>query len=569
MKKLINDPSSVVPEMLEGLVALWPGLSLLEGEQVIVRTDFETVRANQVALISGGGSGHEPAHAGYVGAGMLTAAVAGDVFTSPSPDAVLAAIRTVTGQAGALLIVKNYTGDRLNFGLAAELARAEGFRVEIVVIADDVSLHATATLAGRRGIAGTVLVHKIAGAAAASGASLEEVATEARAAAAAVGTMGVGLFPCMVPAAAQPSFSLEDDQIELGIGIHGEPGVARELLQPADELVDRMLEEIITEQHLVAGERVALLINNLGATPPMELNIVARRTLQVLSERNLRVERAYIGTFLSALEMAGCSLSLMRLDDLRLRRLDEKTQAPAWREALTPQVLKPKVPAPSESRVAVSRAVKAPAGPAARLRATIKHAMLALVAAEEQLTKLDRVVGDGDLGISLKRGAEAVLAELPTYPVQGARATMLALAGTLRKALGGTSGALYGVFLVRAGQRLGPDGDPHPSIWAAAFCAGCQAIGEWGGARLGDSTMLDALLPAAEVFAQQIAAGQSGAEAGRACLRAAEQGAQATAAMVARHGRASYLGERTLGHSDPGARAAVIWIEAIAESGQG
>jgi len=226
MKKLINRPQDVVEEMVEGMAAAYPGLRRLPGQTVLIRSDLPDLAQRPVAVISGGGSGHEPAHAGYVGRGMLSAAVAGEVFTSPSPDAVLAALRATSGPRGVLLIVKNYTGDRMNFGLAAEMARAEGIPVEIVFVADDVALADSVEHAGRRGLAGTVLVHKVAGAAAEAGASLAEVAAEAREAATAVRTMGVALSPCTVPAAGQPTFSLGEDEIELGLGTHGEPGVA-------------------------------------------------------------------------------------------------------------------------------------------------------------------------------------------------------------------------------------------------------------------------------------------------------------------------------------------------------
>src|SRR5258708_933962 len=265
MKKLINDPRTVVREMLEGLVDLSPGQALLGSENVVVRADLPPAdRRSEVAVLSGGGSGHEPAHAGYVGAGMLHAAVAGDVFTSPSVDAVLAAIRAVAGPSGVLLVVKNYTGDRLNFGLAAELARADGIPVETVVVADDVALRDTVEPERRRGIAGTVLVHKVAGAAAAAGLPLQDVAREAHAAAAAMGTMGVALGPCTVPASGRPSFSLGEGEIELGLGIHGEQGVKRTSLLQADALVEIILKTIVDDRRLKRGDSVALLVNGLG-----------------------------------------------------------------------------------------------------------------------------------------------------------------------------------------------------------------------------------------------------------------------------------------------------------------
>src|SRR6185437_8761455 len=306
-----------------------PRLALLDTEDVVVRADLPSPQARPVAVLSGGGSGHEPAHAGYVGAGMLSAAIAGDVFTSPSVDAVLAAIRAASGPAGAVLIVKNYTGDRLNFGLAAEMATAEGILTKVVVVADDVALHDTVEASRRRGIAGTVLVHKVAGAAAAAGLTLDDVVAEASAAAAALGTMGVALGPCTVPAAGKAGFSLDDGEMELGLGIHGEQGVRRAGLEPADRVGEVILETLL-EQTPLPERRVALLVNGLGGTPPMELSIVARHALAVLRGRGFRVERAWCGNFMTALEMPGCSLSVLAVDDARLERLDAPAGAPAW-----------------------------------------------------------------------------------------------------------------------------------------------------------------------------------------------------------------------------------------------
>src|ERR1700722_1966260 len=307
MKKLLNDPSAVVREMLEGLARQVPHLAILGDENVLVRQPLPDSSERPVAIISGGGSGHEPAHGGYVGAGMLSAAVCGEVFTSPSTDAVLEAIRATAGPNGALLIVKNYTGDRLNFGLAAELARAEGIPVEIVTVADDVSLRAQSQRNQRRGIAGTVLVHKIAGAMAARRAPLARVAAAAREVCANLGTMGVALDGCTLPGADKAGFSLAADEIELGLGIHGEKGVERTAPMPADQLTGTLLSNIIEDLAIKSGERVALLVNGLGATPEMELAVVLRAAFDNLTGRNVTVERAWCGTLLSALNMPGCS----------------------------------------------------------------------------------------------------------------------------------------------------------------------------------------------------------------------------------------------------------------------
>jgi triose/dihydroxyacetone kinase / FAD-AMP lyase (cyclizing) len=557
MKKLINSPRQVVPEMLEGLVAITPGLALLENETVVVRADAPL--RDSVALISGGGSGHEPAHAGYVGPGMLTAAVAGDVFTSPSTDAVLAAIRAVAGPLGALLIVKNYTGDRLNFGLAAELAKAEGIPVEMVVVDDDVALAASGGHAGRRGIAGTVLIHKIAGAAAANGLPLFEVRRVAEAAIADLGTMGVALTPCTVPAAGRPGFSLDPEEIELGLGIHGEAGIRRERIAPVDELLNVILTRIVEDRGIAAGDKVALLVNGLGGTPAMELCIVAGSALAWLDGRGVTVARAWSGTFLSALEMAGCSLSLLRVDADRLALLDAPALAPAWPplQAGTPSLRKPRVTVPGAGEIV------APAGRPGPLGPVLRGVCAALWREEHRLTMLDQAVGDGDLGISLARGAAAIERDLPGYDLANAPATLRSLSATLMRALGGTSGPLYAAFLLRAATAL--DGRPAPAAadWALALQAGIAAISDLGGAEPGDRTMLDALHPASAALQEALVAGEPPGEALFRAVSAAREGAERTATMTARRGRSSYLGERAVGHPDPGAEAVVVWLDAV------
>ncbi|MEW6340888.1 MAG: dihydroxyacetone kinase subunit DhaL [Pseudomonadota bacterium] len=561
MKKLINDVSAVVPEMLDGLAALNPGLSLLQGGTIVVRADGEAAaRRGEVALISGGGAGHEPAHGGYVGPGMLSAAVAGEVFTSPSTDAVLDAIRAVAGPAGVLLIVKNYTGDRFNFGLAAEIARAEGIAVETVIVADDVALAASGDHAGRRGLAGTVLVHKIAGAAAAQGHPLNEVARAARDAAAQLGTMGVALTPCTVPAAGKAGFELADGEIEWGLGIHGEPGVERGALEPADAIVARLLTKIVDDLALQAGERVALLVNNLGGTPPSELNIVAASALRYLAGRSIAVERAWAGTFLSALEMAGVSLTLLRLDDQRLAWLDAAAHTSAW-PALSGRVAPAQI---KDAPAAPDEIHAAQLGRDSALRRVIEAVCACLIDAEALLTEMDQRVGDGDLGISLARGARGILHELDRYPGEAAPGAVLrALSATVRRVVGGTSGPLYAVMLLRAGSVLDQAGGADAQRWADAFSAGVAALMELGGAHAGDRTMVDALLPAADALQAALARAVDADGALQAAVDAATSGAAQTAAMKPRLGRSSYVGGRALGFADPGAHAVALWLAAI------
>lgn len=557
MKKLVNDPRRVVREMLEGVCDLDPGLALLADQDVVVRADLPPPAGRAVAVISGGGSGHEPAHAGYIGPGLLTAAIAGDVFTSPSVDAVLAGIRAAAGPAGAVLIVKNYTGDRLNFGLAAELARGEGIPVEIVVVADDVALRDTVPRERRRGIAGTVLVHKIAGAAAAAGHGVAEVATLANAAAAELGSMGVALGACTVPAVGHPGFALGDGEIELGLGIHGEKGVERSAVAPADILVDRLLDSICTDLRLAAGERVALLVNGLGGTPQMELAIVARRALAWLRGQGVAVERAWQGSLLTALEMPGCSLSVMKLDPERLALLDAPGSAPAW---------------PGSGRIGASRKVVAAAMPAAppsraggpqspRLQAMARVIATALEGAEPLLTDLDSRAGDGDLGLGMTRGAQAIFAlELTAFA--DPPSALQSMGEALRRAIAGSSGPFYAAALIRASREL-PVG-PTAADWARGFRAGVTAVAELGGATAGDRTMLDALLPAVEAFEASLARGESPAQALVRAAESAEAGTAATADLRPRLGRASYLGDRAMGVPDGGATAVAIWLRALA-----
>ncbi|MGC1361262.1 MAG: dihydroxyacetone kinase subunit DhaK, partial [Silvibacterium sp.] len=264
MKKFINHPDNVVEEMLQGLSVLHSGSIRLSGHKVMLREDAEQTRDQQVAIISGGGSGHEPAHTGYIGAGMLSAAVVGEVFTSPSTDSVFAAIKAVSGKSGALLVIKNYTGDRLNFGLAAEMARAEGIPVEMVIVNDDVALKGTEQATGARGLAGTIFIHKLVGAAAAEGKSLADIAATGRSAVESLSTMGVSFYAGTSPAVGKPSFELGEDEMELGLGIHGEPGVKRTQLQSADELTETLLTEILKHGRFGDEKRVAVMVNNLG-----------------------------------------------------------------------------------------------------------------------------------------------------------------------------------------------------------------------------------------------------------------------------------------------------------------
>lgn len=330
MKKLINDPKNVVQEAVAGFEVAHADLVRVSHDPIfIVRKDAPV--SGQVGIVSGGGSGHEPLHGGFVGPGMLSAAVPGPVFTSPTPDPILAATQAVDGGAGVLHIVKNYTGDVLNFETAADLAAAEGIEVITVVTDDDVAVKDSLYTAGRRGVAGTVLVEKIAGAAAEQGQNLAAVAAVATKVNSRVRTMGVALTPCVVPHAGEPSFVLADDEIEIGIGIHGEPGRERIKLEPADAIVDRLLTPILEDMPLSRGDQVLLLVNGMGGTPQVELYIVFRRAAEVLAERGIEVTRSLVGNFTTSLEMQGASISVLHLDEDLTRLWDAPVHTAALR----------------------------------------------------------------------------------------------------------------------------------------------------------------------------------------------------------------------------------------------
>ncbi|MGU3662706.1 dihydroxyacetone kinase subunit DhaK [Methylobacterium sp. A49B] len=541
MAHFIDTRATLVNDAVDGLVAASGGrLARLDGDpdiRVVLRASLDT---GKVAVVSGGGSGHEPAHAGFVGPGLLSAAVCGDVFASPSVDAVLAGILAVTGPAGCLLVIKNYAGDRLNFGLAAERARALGRRIETVVVSDDIALPDAKQ---PRGVAGTLFVHKVAGHAAEMGAPLERVAALARRAAGAK-SLGIAVSTCTIPGSPR-SERLAEGQAELGLGIHGEPGIERIALPPAGELA-RMMAGRLSDAVAAAG-RLALLVNNLGAASALEMQVLTRAVLATELGRRVRL---LIGPapLMTALDMHGASLSVLPLDDELEAALAEPVPVPAWPGAvrIVPPALRP-VPegltgeafTPSHDAVA-----------AARITAVAQ----ALVAAEDTLNALDAKVGDGDAGTTFAGAARAVLAGLDRLPQADHAALCRALAERIGRAVGGSSGVLGSIFFAAAGSSLiGGAG------WPEALSQGVARVQDYGGARPGERTLLDALVPAVDAL-------KGGDLAGAAS--AARTGAEATAEMErAGAGRSSYLSAGDLtGVQDPGAAGVAIAFAALAEA---
>jgi dihydroxyacetone kinase len=560
------DPGSYVDSVLAGYVALHAGVLRYardgEARSVFRRTSDDA----RVALLSGGGSGHEPAHAGFVGAGLLSGAVCGSLFASPSSSSVLRAILETAPPAGVLLIVKNYTGDRLNFGLAAERARALGVAVRVVVVGDDAALPPN-PVAGRRGLAGTLFVHKIAGAAAAAGLSLDQVWAEASAAAGAVATVGVSLSLATLPGAT-PALSIPAGMMDVGGGIHGEAGAEQLPLRSTRDMVSHIIARLLDNPHgqgFPPGCRVAVLINSLGATPPGELAVVGGAALAQLREAGIRVVRAYCGALMTSLDARGVSISLLAIhDDTMLDRLDAPTEAPAWPRALSLPDDQADIPCSlavePEHSVSLTRRQGPPTTPLGRaFGAAIPAAAAAIAALESQLDAWDAVAGDGDTGSTLARGARAVLDDLPSYNLDNHGDAWAGLAASVRRAVGGTSGALLDACFTaaEAQARSCPADGP-----GAAFEAGVLAISRVGGAAPGMRTMLDALVPA--VAACRAAGGTAAAAAD-----AAAAGAEATRTMAARAGRASYVAPAALRAGDtpdPGAAAVAVALRAIADA---
>ena len=327
MKKIINNPNDVVSQCLEGMELAHPELLYTPGLEVISRREKA---GGKVGVISGGGSGHEPAHGGYVGKGMLSAAVAGNMFSSPSPDRIIEGIRQADAGAGVLMVIKNYSGDVMNFELAGEMAGMEDIKVAQVIVRDDVAVPDSTYSTGRRGIAGTVFVHKIAGAAAERGDSLEQVTAVAQKACGNIRSMGMAMTPCTLPAVGKPGFELGENEIEVGMGIHGEPGVARTTVKTAQETAQVLLSKILADYDFT-GSPVALMVNGLGGTPLMELYILNNEARQLLAEKGIKVYKTFVGNYMTSIEMAGCSLTLLKLDDELKTLLDAPCSAPAFK----------------------------------------------------------------------------------------------------------------------------------------------------------------------------------------------------------------------------------------------
>lgn len=541
MKAFINKSQNIVAEAIDGLLIneKLAKLDKFPEIRVVVRKDWDKSR---VAIISGGGSGHEPTHAGFVGEGMLTAAVCGDIFASPSVDAVLSAILAVTGEAGCLLVIKNYTGDRLNFGLAAEQARAMGYKVDTITVGDDIALGKDVK---RRGIAGTLFVHKVAGYLAAQGKPLSEVARIAKEVADNTSSIGIALTECQM-FEGQKETRLKDSQVELGLGIHGEPGAEIIEYTSADKLVDITAQRL--EQNLPdASAQYAVLLNNLGTVTPIEMNLLAHS----LQKTSLATKIKYLvgpSSFMTALNMAGFSLSVLRLTPEIEQALLADVEPHSWIKAQ--KFVKPTtVNSPPLAEML-------PYKPSANVnvKMVIEKATNTFINIEADINALDAKVGDGDAGATFASASKTILSLESQLPFNDGKELLESIGRIFSREAGGSSGVLMSIMFLGAAN-----GYEQTQHWGKALLTGLEKMKQYGGAKLGDRTMIDALQPAFEALSE----GKSLSEA----AKAARAGADATKNIKkTQFGRSSYVPEELLsGVTDPGAEAMARVFEALAQ----
>ena len=538
MTQFINTKESLVADSIDGVLRSAGGAKLARldgypGIKIVLRTDHSP---SKVAIIAGGGSGHEPAHAAFVGPGLLTAAVCGEVFSSPSVDAVFAAIMAVTGKAGCLVIFKNYTGDRLNFGLAVEKARALGKKVEIVIVKDDIALP---DIAQPRGIAGVVFVEKIAGHYAAKGWPLTKVAAVAQRAADGLVSLGVALTSCTLPGIGRED-RIPAGKAELGLGIHGEPGVELVEFAGAKQSVAEIADRLFRKAKRASS--YALLINNLGSTTPLEMGLIAN---EVLKSKYGKKTKLVCGpaALVTSLDMHGFSLSLLALSPEFEVALKSPASALVWPGVRTHDVPK-LVKLPAAMKPKQFRASKNPA-----LAALVTRACDILIAAESKLNALDAKAGDGDTGSTVATAARMLKANLSKMPLADTATFFASASDGFTRSMGGSSGVLMAIFFAAAGSAKG--------TWQNALQAGLAKMMAYGGAKPGDRTMIDALAPALDVLAK---GGNLAAAA-----KAARKGAAATQNMTrAKAGRSSYVSAANLaGVTDPGAEAVALLFEGL------
>lgn len=595
MKKIMNTAESFVYDMCHGLAKAHPELEFVEKYKVVKK---KVVDRNKVTLISGGGSGHEPAHAGFVGTGMLDAAVCGDVFASPSQIQVYNALKLTASKKGTLMIVKNYSGDCMNFNNAGALAKDDGIEVDAVYVNDDIAVKDSLYTVGRRGVAGTVFVHKIAGAAAEQGKSLPEVKAVAEKVIANIRSFGFALTSCTVPAAGSPTFEIGEDEMEFGVGIHGEPGRKREKLISADELAARIVPDIAEDLKLQKGEEIALLINGFGGTPLQELYLFNNSVTNELEKAGIKIYKTLVGNYMTSIDMAGASVTFLRLDDELKGYLDYPVSTPAitWggsskediaaREAIaalakalnvTPAAFSKKEAVAEEAaaveedegktykfagKAVIGEKINTPGmGKLIGLMADI------IIENEVPFCKADRC-GDGDFGMSIAKGFKQLKADWDTRKKGDIGEFLVSCSEIIMEYCGGASGPIWGSAFRYAGKAVQGKKEIALKDLAAIFQAAVEGVQETGrksfgkGAVVGDKTLIDALVPAADALSEAAGKGMKMKDAMKASAKAAVAGAEATKYIQAKMGRAGVTDSE--GYPDAGAYGlGVIFTEIV------
>ncbi|PWJ50416.1 dihydroxyacetone kinase subunit DhaK [Faecalicatena contorta] len=584
MKKIINKPETIVMEMCNGIAMAHPKLEFIQKYKVIKKRE---INKNKVSLISGGGSGHEPAHAGFIGKGMLDAAVCGDVFASPSQIQVYQAIKETASDRGTLLIIKNYSGDMMNFKNAAYLAEEDGIQVDYVKVEDDIAVQDSLYTVGRRGVAGTVLVHKIAGAAAEQGKSLQEVKEVAQKAAQNVRSIGFAFSSCTVPAKGTPTFEIGEDEMEYGVGIHGEPGRKREKAITADALAERMVTSLLEDLKLDESpeEEIALLVNGFGGTPLQELYLLNNAVTRELSQKDMKINRTFVGNYMTSIDMLGASVSIMKLDGELKELLSCKSDAPAFRvDGPVEKVQYVNLPAMSEEPEEVSFKVETEESYAVVQDSKISlNNMIyivdkmgeCIIKNEVPFCELDSHAGDGDFGMSVAKGFKQLKREwkeIIERNTQSIGSFLDACSLVIMQYCGGASGPIWGSAFRAAAKSAGDKKELSIKEFTEMLqgaVAGIQSTGERSfgrGAVAGDKTLIDALVPCADSWAESAGRGDDVKTAFTKAAKAAVDGAKATEDILARMGRAGTVGERSLGYPDAGAFALGVIFTEISES---
>ena len=578
MKKLMNKAENLIHEMCRGFVFAQPELQFNEKYKVVQK---KNINHNKVSLISGGGSGHEPAHAGFVGQGMLDAAVCGDVFASPSQIQVYQAIKEVATDKGVLMIIKNYSGDIMNFKNGAALAAEDGILVDYVKVADDIAVEDSLYTVGRRGVAGTIFVHKIAGAAAELGFDLATVKEMAQKAADQVRSIGFAFTSCTVPAKGTPTFTLAEDEMEYGVGIHGEPGIRREKIQSADELATRMVRDLLKD--LGDVKEVAVLVNGFGATPLQELYVLNHQVIRELTGQGVEVHRTFVGNYMTSIDMAGASLSILALDTQLKDLLNATSTAPAF-----------KVDGPAEAIIVTQHETTGSPEATYTVETPIAFANIqneqftlenmhyyidkmsaVIIENEVPFCELDAHAGDGDFGMSVAKGFKQLKREWAELTKASSMSEFLNNSSMIiMEHCGGASGPIWGSAFRAAAKAI--EGKTVLSVsdfehMLQAAVKGIQTTGERSfgrGAVVGDKTLIDALVPCVDAWTKAVANKNTFAQSFADGAKAAVDGAEATKEIVARMGRAGTVGERSLGHPDAGAYGLGVIFTQLAKDAQ-